>query len=397
MIQPEMRNSGCPMQNADSLHVALRPVIYLAQCFALFPVNGINSKDTSGLRFTWRSFKILYAAVVLGMSIFLAIASTVRLFSSEFHTTKMTTLVFSITTCLTSIIFLRLATKWPEFASSWEKVERELATRHRRPPKFNLTTRFKTITAIIMILAVVEHTFSLASGYISATECANYRGDKNIAAVYYKTQYPQVFNRTSYALWKGIIVQFGHVFSTFSWNFMDLFIILLSTALTYHFSQLNDRLNSVKNKTMPEWWWSHARIDYNNLANLTRQVDSYISVITLLSFGTDLYFICLQLMYSFDRISTSVMRTIYLCFSFGFLLARTTAVCLSAAAVHDESVLPAPVLYSVNAASYSTEVIRFLTQVTTDFIGLTGMKFFSITRSFVLTKAQYCIQGDERV
>ncbi|KAG8034621.1 hypothetical protein G9C98_007697 [Cotesia typhae] len=84
---------------------------------------------------------------------------------------------------------------------------------------------------------------------------------------------------------------------------------------------------------------------------------------------------------------TSLMRTIYLCYSFGFLLSRTTAVSLTAASVHDESLLPAPILYGVHASSYSTEVVRFLTQVTTDNIGLTGMKFFSITRSFVLTVA----------
>lgn len=55
----------------------------------------------------------------------------------------------------------------------------------------------------------------------------------------------------------------------------------------------------------------------------------------------------------------SIVRTIYFCFSFGFLLGRTAAVSLSAASVHDESLLPAPVLYSVNTSSYSTEVIIF--------------------------------------
>lgn len=52
----------------------------------------------------------------------------------------------------------------------------------------------------------------------------------------------------------------------------------------------------------------------------------------------------------------NVTRTVYFCFSFGFLIARTATVSLSAASVHDESLLPAPVLYSVSASSYSTEV-----------------------------------------
>lgn len=101
-------------------------------------------------------------------------------------------------------------------------------------------------------------------------------------------------------MWKGVVVQSSNVLSTFSWNFMDLFLILLSAALTFHFGQLNDRLNSIKDKTMPEWWWCEARCDYNRLACLTRRVDADISGIVLLSFGTNLYFICIQLMNSFE-------------------------------------------------------------------------------------------------
>lgn len=56
----------------------------------------------------------------------------------------------------------------------------------------------------------------------------------------------------------------------------------------------------------------------------------------------------------------NVIRTVYFCFSFGFLIARTSTVSLSAASVHDESLLPAPVLYSVSASSYSTEVYSIL-------------------------------------
>ncbi|KAH0564334.1 hypothetical protein KQX54_011462 [Cotesia glomerata] len=374
------------MRNSDCLHVALRPVITLAQCFGLFPVNGIRAPDTSGLTFTWRSLKILYCLLALFISMSMTICSFIRIISTKFHTAKMTTLVFSVSSCLTNIIFLKLARKWPEFAASWEKVEQEIKVRYRQPPKYSLIKRFKIVTVIIITLAFCEHALSLASGYISARECAALRGNTDVTAVYFSTQFPQVFTRIPYALWKGIVVQFTQILTTFSWNFMDLFLILMCTALTHHFHQLNERLNNVKNKTMPEWWWAEARSDYNSLANLTRQVDSYVADIVLLSFGTDLYFICLQLMYSFDRM-TSLMRTIYLCYSFGFLLGRTTAVSLTAASVHDESLLPAPILYGVHASSYSTEVVRFLTQVTTDNIGLTGMKFFSITRSFVLTVA----------
>lgn len=52
----------------------------------------------------------------------------------------------------------------------------------------------------------------------------------------------------------------------------------------------------------------------------------------------------------------NAVQTTYFCFSFGFLLVRTAAVSLFAAGVHDESVLAAPILYSVSTSNYSPEV-----------------------------------------
>lgn len=62
---------------------------------------------------------------------------------------------------------------------------------------------------------------------------------------------------------------------------------------------------------MPEWWWAEARSEYNHLATLTRQLDSHISVMVLLSFATDLYFICIQLLFSFTYARQNVILLYY--------------------------------------------------------------------------------------
>lgn len=72
---------------------------------------------------------------------------------------------------------------------------------------------------------------------------------------------------------------------------MQTFLLLLTTRRCY-----------LLVKAMPEWWWAEARSDYNHLATLTRRVDSHISSIVLLAFATDLYFICIQLLFSFKYI-----------------------------------------------------------------------------------------------
>ncbi|XP_050444756.1 gustatory receptor for sugar taste 64f-like isoform X2 [Cataglyphis hispanica] len=394
VVAPEMLATVVPPSqtfnpSTDSLHASIRPIIMLAQCFSMFPVCGVNKSDASYLRFTWRSPKVLYTITVFLAVFFVSVYNVLWLLSG-INSTKMsksiTTFVFYITSLVTAVLFVRLACQWPCLALTWEKLERELTSRYRKISKTTLATRFKIVTLVVMLLALVEHSASVVSAYINAIECANLRGDTDIIGIYFQTQFPQIFSKTSYNLWKGIIVESINILSTFSWNFVDLFLILISIALADQFRQLNSRLYSIRGKAMPEWWWAEARNDYNHLATLTRKVDSHISCIVLLSFATDLYFICIQLLFSFNPIR-GVVSKIYYCYSFGFLLARTMAVSLYVASIHDESLLPAPILYSVSSSCYSNEISRFLTQVTTDNISLTGMKFFSVTRSLVLTVA----------
>ncbi|XP_058803339.1 gustatory receptor for sugar taste 64e-like isoform X2 [Phymastichus coffea] len=393
--RPSASNSGANLiESARSFHCALRPIIVLAQVFGVFPVSGVMSASASSLRFTWRSVRIVYCVVSATGSINLIVFSIYRLATTAITSSKTSNLVFALTAGTTNLLFLKLARQWPSFAVSWENMERELAARHspHRQSSLNLALKFKILSAVVMVLALVEHTLSILSGYFSALECASIRGDRNVMATYFMLQFPGMFTHHNYAFWKGFIVQFINFLSTFSWNFMDLFLILVSVALTDQFRQLNHRLYSIRGKycfmvkSMPDWWWAEARIDFNRLVTMTRRVDSKISDIVLLSFSTNLYFICIQLLNSFKPMPNAI-QTIYFCFSFGFLLSRTAAVSLYAATVHDESLLPAPILYSVCSESYSREVRRFLTQVTTDNVSLTGMKFFSITRSLILTVA----------
>ncbi|XP_047354719.1 gustatory receptor 5a for trehalose-like [Vespa velutina] len=388
---PEVSETNVSLVNnfnpaTDSFHASIRPIILLANCFSILPVSGVNSPDASYLKFTWYSPKLLYTIVFFLSTTVMTVLNVLQ-FTTGINSMKMTTgLVFYGTSLIASLLFLKLAKLWPCLALTWEKVEREFMFRHRRISRISLAGRFKLTTAIVMILALVEHSLSILKGFFYAMTCAKYRSDSDVIAEYFESQYTQVFSQMSYSVWKAILVEIVNLLSTFSWNFVDLFLILVSMALADQFQQLNSRLNSVRGKAMPDWWWAEARNDYNHLAGLTRRVDSHISTIVFLSFATDLYFICIQLLFSFN-LQRSHIQKIYFCFSFGFLLTRTTAVSLYAASVNDESRLPAPILYSVSSASYSTEVMRFLTQVTTDNISLTGMKFFSVTRGLVLTIA----------
>uniref|UniRef100_A0A8D9ATX9 Gustatory receptor for sugar taste 64f n=2 Tax=Cacopsylla melanoneura TaxID=428564 RepID=A0A8D9ATX9_9HEMI len=173
---------------------------------------------------------------------------------------------------------------------------------------------------------------------------------------------------------------------TCAWNFMDLLIIILSHALAIRFQQVNQRLLSLKGKVLPSTVWRHLRETYNELSYLTKLVDQILSPIVLLSFANNLYFISLQLFNSLKPMH-SVWEAIYFVYSFAYLLLRICAVSLYAASINDASKECTGVLFSIPSESYCVEVSRFLTQVTSDDLALTGCKFFSVTRSLMLTIA----------
>lgn len=184
--------------------------------------------------------------------------------------------------------------------------------------------------------------------------------------------------------------------------------MLISMPLSYRFRQLSDRLEAESGRvgwqyfltTMPvdverstlltaycsqqvmsNEFWRQARETYNDLAILSRQVDEATGKLVLLSFASNMYFICRQLLHSFRFVWASnkgfplhghmwqsevsfIYRTLrtglwynaYFFFSFSYMLLRTVLVSLFAASVNDQSRRPLPVLFSVPAEGFSHEV-----------------------------------------
>lgn len=81
---------------------------------------------------------------------------------------------------------------------------------------------------------------------------------------------------------------------------MDLFIMLISIALSTRFEQMNHRLNRARDKHLDELFWYNTRMNYAQLTELVEMVDGYLSNLILLSSLNNLYFICFQLLNIFQ-------------------------------------------------------------------------------------------------
>ncbi|KAK7583683.1 hypothetical protein V9T40_004646 [Parthenolecanium corni] len=365
----------------DSLHRATKPVILLARCFALFPVVGISSQDASGLHFRWFSRPMIFSFFIVGYSILIDLFTVLRTLKTGLTYYNTVDFVFLASLACIYVLFIQLAIKWPQFAYEWEIVEKHSNmfgyTRH-------LAKKFKILTFTIMVLALIEHVSSIATKVVDALPCT--RNDSDIIEAYFLNSYKHIFTFIDY----NAVIAFSVALITFimscAWNFMDVFIIVLSVAMTDRYRQFNQLLSTVNKKAMPVSFWRTMREAYNQLSYLTKLLDELLSPIVLLSFANNLYFICLQLLNSLKPMASTWHAT-YFVYSFSYLVLRTMAVSLYAASIYDQSKQPKAVLYSVPSESYCTEVARLLNQVTSDDLALTGCRFFSVTRTLVLTVA----------
>ncbi|KAG5322760.1 GR64E protein, partial [Pseudoatta argentina] len=128
-----------------------------------------------------------------------------------------------------------------------------------------------------------------------------------------------------YNLALGIFIFIVSKLATFTWNFTDVFIAMVATGLAERYKTLYKYvISSISKHRLIDW--SELREDYAVLSFMVKKVDNDISPIIFLSFVNNLYFICLQLLNG----------------------------------------------------------LSLLHLLSTDNITLTGMRFFSITRNFLL-------------
>jgi gustatory receptor len=71
-------------------------------------------------------------------------------------------------------------------------------------------------------------------------------GGLDTVRAFYTSWFQQAFQLTDYALWKALILQMANFVATFTWSYMDMFVTLVSMAITQKYLQLYEQLAAVK-------------------------------------------------------------------------------------------------------------------------------------------------------
>ncbi|XP_041449816.1 gustatory receptor for sugar taste 64e isoform X2 [Drosophila obscura] len=349
---------------SGSFQEAIKPVLIIAQIFALMPVRGIGSKLAEDLTFAWSSVRTYYA---LAMMISFGITAgyiVAFLTNVSFDFDSVETMMFYGSIFLISVSFLQLARRWPAIAQEWQAVEAKLPPLQLAKERQSLAHHIKMITLVATTCSLVEHLMSMTSTLTYAVACPRWPDHPIDNFLYFN--FSTVFHFVDYTTFLGLLGKAINVLSTFAWNFNDIFVMAVSVALASRFRQLNDYMQREARSATTVDYWMQCRVNFRNLCKLCQVVDDGISTITLLCFSNNLYFICGKILKSMQT-KPSVSHTI--------------------SSINDESKRPLRIFRLVPREYWCDELKRFSEEVHMDTVALTGMKFFRLTRGVVISVA----------
>ncbi|XP_037300715.1 gustatory receptor for sugar taste 64f [Manduca sexta] len=311
----------------------MKIMLIYGQCLGLLPVSGIFEKDVTKMRYRWFTWKVFYSLAIGFLQGTAAILCVENIINLTFTIRGLAHIFFYLITCSCTFMFLRVAVKWP----SLMKELYNCGLQYYIDPK----TKSKCHWACYFILFL---------------------------AIY-------------------------------------IFIICISIYLSSILNSIIKKIDSVyKNNYLPPSFWRSLREDYNRATQLVRSFDDSISGVVFISYANNMFFICLQLYYSLGnglKGRQNYFRTacpnypsgpfggyeasIYLIYTVAFIFSKFLAVSLITSDVHTSSMKAAPALYNIASSMYCEEIQRFLDQVHSDTVALSGFQFFYVTREIILS------------
>ncbi|KAH8321166.1 hypothetical protein KR074_009135, partial [Drosophila pseudoananassae] len=408
-----------------SFHEAVAPVLTVAQCFCLMPVLGIGGSSVRSLHFTRKSWRFWYSCLYLcsttldlmfsirkvshsGLDVRSVGESDSKSLMESFNIIScvdgpfLEPIVFHVSILIASSHFLNLANLWPGLMRHWEAVEKRLPRYGCHLERSHPARRIRMVAFLLLALSLMEHLLSIIA-VVYYDFCPR---RKDPVESYLHGTSLHLFEVFAYSNWLGWLGKLQNVLLTFGWSYMDIFLMIIGMGLSEMLARLNRSLKSnvrhVSSKKypsischfivsiwqpMPEEYWTWSRTLYRSIVELIREVDDAISGIMLISFGSNLYFICLQLLKSINTMPSSA-HAVYFYYSLCFLLSRASMVLLLVSAINDQAREPLQLLRLIPSEAYhQPEVTRFAAELASDKVALTGAKFFNVTRRLFLAMA----------
>lgn len=279
-------------------------MIAVAQFFAMFPIIGIFSKNYENIKFKLLSIRTLHSLLWL-ISVMLFLYFEINRVKHQLTLNAKTIggLVFFCYGITTSIFFLQISLNWNNILQKFKDVEEIFLNPPYSLAGWTLKKRIHVTAATFLSFALCEHLLSCCSHFhdriLQAKICKWEIG----SWFYYitSTHLPHLYSGPSgkvpviapFVIWGEYI----NVSLTFSWNFVDLFIMLMSLSISTKFKMINERLKYFKGRVVTDVFWEEIRCHYNKICELNEFIDDALGNLICMACLSDLYYVCLQLLH----------------------------------------------------------------------------------------------------
>ncbi|XP_050665900.1 gustatory receptor for sugar taste 64a-like [Leptidea sinapis] len=311
-------------------------------------------------------------------------------------TARLAGAMFYAMSVISQILCWRLAQSWSQLSKTWAATEWTLSIKYV-PPDVTLRRRLLVVTAFIMIGGLGEHVLSILAAINDEFQ------NPDLLRTYILKSHGFLFLEKEYHPAFGVAVFFISNLATILWNFQDLVIVLTSMGLTSRYYRLNIciamLISRQKEKKTDQdiqilrlYLWRKIREAFVRQATLARKVDETLGLLILFSNFFNFYFICLQLFLGITLgVTGEPLQQTYYLVSLCWICIRSSCVVLAASDVNQHSNKALTYLCDCLPYQYNIEIERLQVQLRKDYIALSGMGFFYLTRSVLLKVASSVI------
>ncbi|CAG9805826.1 unnamed protein product [Chironomus riparius] len=377
-----------------SFYCAIKPAINVGKIFGLFPIN-INSKQPLDITFKWKNYRTVISII------FILWASMTAIFTFKNQTeagpltpSNVVGIIFFTICTLISILFFKKALELRKLLAIWWKVERIfLCEKYDFPEKrWTLKKRLKVCLFVCLIFGLLEHLFYLSSEMYKFSFEVKYCNITNVDYVemfitkhlgFVILNLPIQYNHLL-----GLIAEYFNFSLTFWWNYLDLFIILTSMALSELFEKIVYRMECLKTVSLSDTTWAELREHHVEVSDLVVHVNKVFGTAFILACCNDGYFILIQML----NITTSLpflISVIYFWFSLLYLIARATVMITFAAKVYENAREPLSIIRGISSDAWCAELQRFFDQIKFESYSnsLSGKNFFFMNKRLLFSIA----------
>ncbi|XP_060809403.1 gustatory receptor for sugar taste 64a-like [Amyelois transitella] len=307
-------------------------------------------------------------------------------------TARLAGTMFYANSIICLVLTSRLAASWEKQTALWIAVERAMTL--NIPPDATIKKRMIIVTIVMSVCGCVEHFLSVVSQIDFNLPAST------ILKQYILSSHGFLFMKSSYSCWLALPLLFISNIATILWGFQDFIIIVISMGLTSRYHRLNqfvaklcalekqNRERCEKTEPIKVYTWRKIREAYVKQAMLVRTVNDGVGALITLSCFVNFYFISLQLFLGITQgLTGGLLKQVYYIVSLCWVVMRISGVVLAASDVNLHSKMALQYLHGCNFKYYNVEVDRLQNQLTKDYVALSGMGFFTLTKTILLQMA----------